>query len=439
MSTRSTSTDLVPHFSDPESVIRNHQRNLCDPSLLLDFEEINMPNNNNQGPPPVSPKIPAPDLRPVEELLQAPTDGVGDAIVVPPRILAKAPQERPQGALPSDTVPTPRGEIKAITTRSGIVLAGPSVPPPPLSSSSFSKEVEQDPEMITDQVLPESTTRVPPPIVQPSPSSRSFEIPLSPSSLPSELPKRNPHQPPIPYPSRLNKEKLQDNLEKALAVMTKYAKMLKDLLSNKEKLLGLANTSLTENCSAVLLKKLPEKLRDPRKFLIPYNFPDLKKCMALADLGAIINLMPLYVWKKLMLPDLIPTCMTLELANRSIAYPAGIIEDVCVQVGKFTFPADLVVIDYDVDPRVSLILGRPFLRTTRALVDEIRIIIFDPEAHLREIEYLLNQDLSTDSSPTTDIDIIDLNLERFTDEPALVYSFTLGDEDDDLLTLSPIM
>ncbi|GKF24174.1 hypothetical protein Tco_0076496, partial [Tanacetum coccineum] len=100
-------------------------------------------------------------------------------------ILAKAPQERPQGALPSDTVPTPRGEIKAITTRSGIVLAGPSVPPPPLSSSSSSsssKEVEQDPKMIINQVLPESITRVPPPIVQLSPSSRSFEIPLSPSS-----------------------------------------------------------------------------------------------------------------------------------------------------------------------------------------------------------------------------------------------------------------
>ncbi|GKE21944.1 hypothetical protein Tco_1433456, partial [Tanacetum coccineum] len=82
MSTRSTSTDLVPHFSDPESVIRNQQRNLGDPSLLLDFEEINMANNNNnQGPPPVSPNISAPDLRPMEELLQAPTDDVGDEIV----------------------------------------------------------------------------------------------------------------------------------------------------------------------------------------------------------------------------------------------------------------------------------------------------------------------------------------------------------------------
>ncbi|GJZ60209.1 reverse transcriptase domain-containing protein [Tanacetum coccineum] len=358
-------------------------------------------------------------------------------------------------------------EIKAITTRSGNVLARPSVPLLPLSSSSM--EVEQDPKTITDQMF----------------KKLHFNI----------------------------------SLAEALALMPKYAKMLKDLLSDKEKLLGLANTSLTENCSAVLLKKLPEKLRDPGKFLIPCDFPELKKCMALADLGASINLMPLSVWKKLMLPELIPTRMTLELANRSVAYPVGIGEDVCVQVGKFTFPVDFIVVNYDVDPRVPLILGRPFLRMARALVDvygeelilrdgneklifhadstskhphkdgnesinminfiditcedrfqevlkikksnhplsgsttppsdsfpsltpfetsdslleeftdEITLLNpfppgnkddnFDPEADLREIEYLLNRDPSTDSSPTTVIDIIDPILERFTDEPAL--------------------
>ncbi|GKD48703.1 reverse transcriptase domain-containing protein [Tanacetum coccineum] len=278
-------------------------------------------------------------------------------------------------------------------------------------------------------------------------------------------------------------------LAEALALMPKYHKMLKDLLSDKEKLLGLANTSLTENCSAVLLKKLPEKLGDPGKFLIPCDFPELEKCMALANLGASINLMSLSVWKKLMLPELVPTRMTLELANRSIAYPADIAEYVFVQVGKFTFPANFVVVNYDVDPHVPLILGRPFLRTARALVDvygeelilrdgdeklifhadstskhpnkhgneslnmikliditcedhfqevhtpvktsdsfleefadELALLDpfppgneddnFDPEADPREIEYLLNRDPSIDSSPTTNIDIIDPILER---------------------------
>ncbi|GJS49723.1 reverse transcriptase domain-containing protein [Tanacetum coccineum] len=115
--------------------------------------------------------------------------------------------------------------------------------------------------------------------------------------------------------------------------------MLKSLLSNKEKLLELANTPLNENCSAVILKKLPEKLGDPGKFLIPCGFSELK-CKALAD-----------------------------LANWAICTPAGIAKDVFVPVGKFTFLADFVIVDYGSDPRVPLILGRPFLRTARALID----------------------------------------------------------------------
>ncbi|GJT73482.1 reverse transcriptase domain-containing protein [Tanacetum coccineum] len=144
--------------------------------------------------------------------------------------------------------------------------------------------------------------------------------------------------------------------------------MLKYLLSNKEKLIELANTPLNENCSAVILKKLPKKLGDPGKFLIPCGFSELK-CKALADLGASINLMPLLVWKKLGLPELISTQMTLKLANRDICTPKGIARDVFVPVRKFTFPADFVIVDYESDPRVPLILGRPFLRTARALID----------------------------------------------------------------------
>ncbi|GJT86150.1 reverse transcriptase domain-containing protein [Tanacetum coccineum] len=292
---------------------------------------------------------------------------------------------------------------------------------------------ERDPKMTTDQVLTESTTRVLPPVVQPSPSSRPFEIPSPPTSS-SELPKRNPHQPQIPYPSRLNKEKLQDksdiqvhkffqmfkklhfniSLAEALALMPKYHKILKYLLSDKEKLLGLANTSMTKNCSAVLLKKLPEKLGDPGKFLIPCDFPELEKCMALADLGASINLMPLSVWKKLMLPELVPTRMTLELANRSIAYPAGIAEDVFVQVGKFTFLDAFVVFDYDVDPRVPLILGRPFLRTARALVDvyEEELILRDGDEKLIfHADNILKHPLKQGNESINMINFIDISCE----------------------------
>nr|GEY08361.1 reverse transcriptase domain-containing protein [Tanacetum cinerariifolium] len=157
-------------------------------------------------------------------------------------------------------------------------------------------------------------------------------------------------------------------LADALILVPKYQKMFKALLYNKEKLLELANTPLNENCSIVILKKLTEKLGDPGKFFISCGFSKLKY-KALANLGASINLMPISVWKNLGLPELISTRMTLGLAKRAICTSAGIAKDVFVPVGKFTFPADFFIVDYESDPRVPLILGRTFLRTVRALID----------------------------------------------------------------------
>ncbi|GJX58666.1 reverse transcriptase domain-containing protein, partial [Tanacetum coccineum] len=272
------------------------------------------------------------------------------------------------------TVANPKGELKAITTRSGLVLDGPTVPmPPPFINPEEDERVE---ETFTDPKHGEFTIKVPPPLVQKA-KQRNFVIH-----------QRDPRHPNIPYPSRMNQEKQKEKddvqihkfwqmfkqlhinitLADALILIPKYQKMLKSLLSNKEKLIELANTPVSENCSAVILKKLPEKLGDPGKFLIPCGFSELK-CKALADLGASINLMPLSVWKELGLPELISTQMTLELANRDICTPKGIARDVFVPVGKFTFPTDFVIVDYESDPRVPLILGRPFLRTARALID----------------------------------------------------------------------
>nr|GEX22626.1 reverse transcriptase domain-containing protein [Tanacetum cinerariifolium] len=180
-------------------------------------------------------------------------------------------------------------------------------------------------------------------------------------------------------------------LADALILMPKYQKMLKALLSNKEKLQELENTPLNENCSAVILKKLPEKLRGHGKFLIPCGFSVLK-CKALADLGASINLMPLSVWKKLGLPELISTCMTLELANRAICTPAGIARDVFVPVSKFIFPTNFVIVDYESDHRVPLILGRPFLRTARALID-----VYGEEMILRDGDERLTLNIRHDT------------------------------------------
>ncbi|GJT28307.1 reverse transcriptase domain-containing protein [Tanacetum coccineum] len=158
----------------------------------------------------------------------------------------------------------------------------------------------------------------------------------------------------------------------ALFLMPRLAPMIWNLLMNKEKFLELAKIPLNENCSAMLLKKLPEKLGDPGKFLNPCNFPRMDVCHALADLGASINLMPLFFWKKLSLPELTPTRMTLELADRSITHPKGLAEDVYVKVGKFHFHTDFVVVYFEADPRVPLILGRSFSRTGRTLIDVYR-------------------------------------------------------------------
>nr|GFB22504.1 reverse transcriptase domain-containing protein [Tanacetum cinerariifolium] len=142
----------------------------------------------------------------------------------------------------------------------------------------------------------------------------------------------------------------------ALILMPKFASTLKALIGNKEKLSDMARTTMNEHCSAVILNKLPRKLGDLRKFLIPCEFSGMDECLALADLGASINLMPLSVWEGLSLPELTPTCMTLELADRSVSKPIGIAKDVSFKVGVFYFLVDFMVVDFEPDTRVPLIL-----------------------------------------------------------------------------------
>nr|GEZ24418.1 reverse transcriptase domain-containing protein [Tanacetum cinerariifolium] len=140
-----------------------------------------------------------------------------------------------------------------------------------------------------------------------------------------------------------------------------------------------ATVGNTQNVYAAgAYQEVARKLGDTKKFLILCDFPGMAECLALADLDASINLMPLSVWNKLYLHDLSPTCMTLELADHSISHPVGVVEDVFVKVGTFYFSADFVIVDFDVDPRVPLIPGRSFLKTRRALID-----VFEGELTLR--------------------------------------------------------
>ncbi|GJW18860.1 reverse transcriptase domain-containing protein [Tanacetum coccineum] len=340
--------------------------------------------------------------------------------------------------LPSNTIPNPKGEMKAITTQSGVAYEGPSIPTNP----SPKKVVERETEETTDKEQSNfqgSTAQIPPtiiPIFIPEPDVPKT-LPKTTLILEFDIPKSLP-KPNIPYPSRRDDQKSCDKasnqMEKifqifqdlrfdisfvdALLLMPIFAPTIKSLLMNKEKLLELAKITLNENCSAMLLKKLPEKLRDPGKFLILCNFPGMDVCHSLADLGASINLMPLSIWKKVSLPELTPTRLILELANRSITYPKGLAEDVFVKVGKFHFPTDFVVVDFEADPRVPLILGRSFLRTGRALID-----VYGEEITLRvdNEAVTFNLDQTTRYSSTNDksvnrIDIIDAVCEEYAPE-----------------------
>ncbi|GJX08157.1 reverse transcriptase domain-containing protein [Tanacetum coccineum] len=262
------------------------------------------------------------------------------------------------GSLLSNTVTNPKEDLKGITTRSGITYIGPTIP------TSSPRVVEHRTEVTKDSIFPTNNgiiEDVQPPVVPVENQNPVSKPDVAPVSAPMPNPK-----PPIPYPSRRNDEKHSENANEqkekfyeifkdmsfeisfmdALTLIPKFASTLKALIGNKEKLSEMARTPLNEHCSAVILNKLPEKLGDPGRFLIPCKFLGMDECLALADLGASINLMPFSVWKKLNLPDLTPTCMTLELADH-----------------------------FEPGPRVPLILGRCFHKTICALIDMYEDVI----------------------------------------------------------------
>ncbi|GKB43711.1 reverse transcriptase domain-containing protein [Tanacetum coccineum] len=199
-----------------------------------------------------------------------------------------------------------------------------------------------------------------------------------------ETPLPKPYKPKISYPQRLRKEKMEAQYGKflymirvvrinvplidVLARMPNYGKFLKELISNKYKIKQIIVAFLSGESSEMIQNKVPPKLRDPRSFLIPCNFNKTFSCNALANLGASINLMPYSLYAKLYLETLKPTKMSVRLADRSFQYPVRIAKNMLVEVGKFTFRADFVIIKMEEDSKVPLILGRPFLHTADAII-----------------------------------------------------------------------
>ncbi|XP_073121896.1 uncharacterized protein [Henckelia pumila] len=193
------------------------------------------------------------------------------------------------------------------------------------------------------------------------------------------------YKPQHPYPQRFKKKALDEKFSTfldifkkihinipfadALEQMPNYSKFVKDVMSKKRRLQDNKVVNLTEECSAILQKKFPQKFKDPGSFTIFCFIGGAKVNRALCDLGAIINLMPFFVYKTLELGEVKATSITLQLEDRSITYPRGIVEDILVKVDKFIFPAEFVILDMDEDKETPLIFGRPFLATARALID----------------------------------------------------------------------
>ena len=189
----------------------------------------------------------------------------------------------------------------------------------------------------------------------------------------------------MPFSQRLQKARREEQFSKFLDIFKKieinipfaeainqmpnYAKFLKEILSKKRKITEEGIMNLIATCSAVIQQKLPEKMNDPDSFTIPCSIGKYEFKKALCDSGASINLMPLSVVQRLSLGELTPTTITLQMADRSMAQPEGVIEDVLVKVGKFIFPVDFVIMKMEKDTQVPLLLGRPFLVTGVALID----------------------------------------------------------------------
>ncbi|GJW76012.1 reverse transcriptase domain-containing protein [Tanacetum coccineum] len=254
--------------------------------------------------------------------------------------LADKQSGRPSGSLPSNTQPNPKGHnskayqppqarnehVNVVFTRSGKSYNPPVNPNDQQDNSKTSINFDRNDE--DEEPTPQPKTQNPKSVKE------------------TRLPK--PYKPKIPMPN--------------------YGIFLKELISNKHKIEQIYAAFLSDESSAMIQNKVPPKLGDPRSFLIPCNFNKTFSCNALADLGARINLMPYSLYAKLSLETLKPTKMSVRLADRSFQYPVRIAENMLVEVGKFTFPINFVILEMEKDSKVPLILGRPFLHTADAVI-----------------------------------------------------------------------
>ncbi|XP_074265669.1 uncharacterized protein LOC141588113 [Silene latifolia] len=327
-----------------------------------------------------------------------------------------------QGQFPGNTEANPKGQMNALTLRNGKVLEETTNP----------KSIVVEDEAIViedeDKALEE--------IVVEKKQAYEKEASLTPPRV---------YIPPVPFPQRLAKAKLEQKYGKCLDILKRmhinipfleaifeipsYGKFLKELLSSKKKLGASTTINLPKECSAILLNKLPQKLDDPGSFSIPCSIGGIYIQRALYDLGASVSLMPLSIFKRLQMTDLKPTRVSLQLVHRSVKFPLGVIEDVPLAIGKLVIPCDFLVMDISEDTQVPIILGRPCLATAGAMID-VRSGKLLLQVGVDKVDFELSETMGgpsmSDSSYRVDV------LEEYLSEPSLER--TSSDKLQDCLT-----
>ncbi|CAL2280276.1 unnamed protein product [Prunus armeniaca] len=297
--------------------------------------------------------------------------------------IANIVNEREKGKLPSQPEINPRGQehIKAIKT----LRSGRTYEARPEDVSKAETEGKQAAEMELD--VEDMNTLQPHPVPATTDVTEAPTAAIEPTKEPiaATPSKERIYVPQVPFPQRLQKHKRDQQTMDILELFRKvqiniplldavkqipaYAKFLKDVCTNKRKFATHEKVMLSEECSAVLLKKLPPKLKDPGSFTISCIIGNLHIEKALIDLGASINLMPYSVFQQLGIGEIKPTSVSLQLADRSIKYPLGIVEDILIKVDQFVLPADFIILDMEEDREVPIIMGRPFMATAGTIID----------------------------------------------------------------------
>ncbi|CAN6706472.1 unnamed protein product [Malus baccata var. baccata] len=292
-------------------------------------------------------------------------------------------QFREQGKLPSSTIANPKGgfeSAKAIMLRSGKQVG--TAPPPSKSAPNKVEEV-----IIEEEEQGLATVRKEVPLPQVSMASKPSNLPNKGTTVSNSIP-TNDFPLNVPFPSRFKQTKKEeaekDILETfrkvqvniplldAIKQVPRYAKFLKELCTTKKKISNKEVVQVSENVSAVLQRKLPPKCKDPGSFTIPCVIGNTKFEHAMLDLGASINVMPYSIYASMNLGELKNDGVIIQLADRSNAYPKGVLEDVLVQVDNLIFPADFYVLEMEDSPNVTplpILLGRPFMKTARTKID----------------------------------------------------------------------